>query len=230
MGALQSTPSVVVHDELPPSGASSEPRLSRKHPPGRAPASSTASKRRARPLHGTSGAAPPFIEDAPSPDASRVALQRRESSSTDPGTSQHRSQAIVSPMASRRGSPMQDTNQQRSRPLGSPGTSRLGSPPRRSARPGVQSPTAPPWKAQAIFYDDCLANFDGIVQRGAVPAIRAVHCMTPMSVDQCREVLEMSAVAGMDPSKPRLFFFFPESGSWSLLPSWQDNLLFSLKH
>jgi hypothetical protein len=87
-------------------------------------------------------------------------------------------------------------------------------------------------RACAILYDDNMMNFAGIVPRGKVPTIRAVHCLEPLTVAQLEEALalhqeEQEALAMQpyaaaletadDPvPPPNLFFFFDFDDTLSL--------------
>ena len=82
-------------------------------------------------------------------------------------------------------------------------------------------------RACAIIYDDNMMNFAGIVPRGKVPNIRAVHCLQPLTVAQLEEALalhqeEQEALAMQQDSAedpvppPNLFFFFDFDDTLSL--------------
>ena len=104
---------------------------------------------------------------------------------------------------------------------------RSHSPPMRMGKASTMHP-----RARAILYDDNMMNFAGIVPRGKVPTIRAVHCLEPLTVAQLEEALalhqeEQEALA-MQPDAaaletaddpvppPNLFFFFDFDDTLSL--------------
>ena len=83
-------------------------------------------------------------------------------------------------------------------------------------------------RAQAILYDDNMMNFAGIVPRGKVPPIQAVHCPEPLTIAQLEEALahctstdaQAAAIASDDqcssPPPPSLFYFFDFDDTLSL--------------
>lgn len=91
------------------------------------------------------------------------------------------------------------------------------SPSKRFVRPSSPSKRPAVMRAQALFYDDNLINFEGNNTRGKVPAIRTVHCPEPLTLEQLEKALEMSA--GDDPpdgAAPQLFYFFDFDDTLSL--------------
>lgn len=61
-----------------------------------------------------------------------------------------------------------------------------------------------------------MINFAGNVERGRIPAIRAVHCREPLSTAQLNEALALWRESLDDLGRPRLFFFFDFDGTLSL--------------
>jgi hypothetical protein len=74
--------------------------------------------------------------------------------------------------------------------------------------------------AQVIFYDDYECNFEGVFQRGTVPAIRCKHCNVPITTAQLRRELatwKENAAAEVDHyDMPRLFYAFDFDGTLSM--------------
>ena len=105
--------------------------------------------------------------------------------------------------------------------------SRTTAPARSSLSPTKASPpgSSKLVRAQAIFYDDNMVNFAGNVERGKVPAIRAVHCGEPLTTAQLRNALAVWHESEADPSAPKLFFFFDFDGTLSLEQGLDDRLL-----
>jgi hypothetical protein len=84
-------------------------------------------------------------------------------------------------------------------------------------------------RAQAIFYDDNMVNFYGVVERGRVPAIRAMFCEKPITTAQLRDALAVWQASVADPSAPRLYFFFDFDGTLSLEQGLDDRLIKGVK-
>jgi len=91
------------------------------------------------------------------------------------------------------------------------------SPSKRFVRPPSPSKRPAVLRAQALFYDDNLINFEGNNTRGKVPAIRTVHCPEPLTLVQLESALEMSAGGDThDGAAPQLFYFFDFDDTLSL--------------
>ena len=81
--------------------------------------------------------------------------------------------------------------------------------------------------ARAVFYDDNMINFAGNIMHGNVPAIRTVHCKTPLTTKQLHEALSQwrKAEALEEKDSPKLFFFFDFDGCVSLQLGLDQNLV-----